>query len=134
MKKKNHKILLLAAVGAGAFFLYRNASASGLAVTTSSGTTAGNLATAAAGATATGLDYSSDATNTAKLQKWIAGEPNATSRASMTNFISTITAANRALMANYYDYINNGYNENILSSQTIAYMNTVAALKVGFHL
>jgi hypothetical protein len=152
MKKKDHKILLLAAVGAGAYLLYRNTAAS-----------APNLATASAGLTpvpaapvvqtlapadfsstlTTGQIqnnisqvYADDASNLAKISAWMKKEPNVAVRQQQAAWVNTTDKNQRSFLANYYDYTQSGYNHDLLLAGTIPFMNEVDRLKAstGFHL
>lgn len=148
MKKKDHKILLLAGVGVGAYLLYRNASA-GSSSLVSSGVTAslpapGVTTTAAAQTTLTsgqvqnGISqaYANDAQNQQKINAWIAGEPNQSVQTQARAWIATTDINQRSFLANYYDYIKSGYNHDILLAGTIPFMTAVDKVKgsTGFHL
>lgn len=69
----------------------------------------------------------------ADIQAWIAAEPNVGVRNQMTVAVNAMSQSDLSLLDVIYEYIHQGYNPALLTTQATAFYNTLVAKNVGFH-
>jgi hypothetical protein len=67
------------------------------------------------------------------IQNWIAAEPNLGVRNQMIVAVNAMSPSDLSLLDVIYEYINQGYNPALLTTQATAFYNTLVAKNVGFH-